>query len=91
MIYMSPEEDEKFTKYARSTQTPKTVIAREGIRMRMSGDKDPYNRGFNDGLNKAMEVALVAEGAQMAFPSGRTFGQVVCDDILKFMREKKDE
>jgi hypothetical protein len=86
MIYMSPEEDEKFTKYARSTQTPKTVIAREGIRMRMSGDKDPYNRGFNDGLNKAMEITQVSEGAKMAFPSGKTFAQNVCDDIMKFMR-----
>jgi hypothetical protein len=91
MIYMSPEEDARFTKYSKITKTPKTVIAREGIRMRMSGDKDPYNRGFNDGLNKAMEIALVAEGAQMAFPSGRTFAQVVCDDIMKYLRDKKND
>jgi hypothetical protein len=54
--------------------------------MRMSGDKDPYNRGFNDGLNKAMEITQNSEGAKMAFPSGKTFAQNVCDDIMKYMR-----
>lgn len=55
--------------------------------MRMSGTQDPYNKGFNDGLNIAMELAKKTKGAQMMFPSGKSFAELVCEEISKHLRE----
>jgi hypothetical protein len=59
--------------------------------MRISGSDDPFNNGFNQGLNEAMKIVRETEGAKMMFPSGKSFGQLVCDEIDKFKREKKHE
>jgi len=57
----------------------------------MAGNNDPFNKGFNQGLNEAIRIANACEGATMMFPSGKTFAKVVSDDIEKFLREHKDE
>ena len=59
--------------------------------MRMAGGDDPFNKGFNQGLYEAIRIANVCEGAKMMFPSGKSYAQVVIDDIEKFLREHKDE
>jgi len=89
MIYLSPDDKKRMTNYAKVNKIPATQIAREGIRMRMEGDENPYNKGFNEGLNEAMRITRANQGAEMKFPSGKSFAQLVCDDIEKFMREKE--
>lgn len=89
VVYMSAEDHRKLESYSKKNKISMTALAREGIEMRMNGDQDPYNRGFNDGIKKAIDITHNAEGAKMAFPSGRTFAQVVCDDIEKFVRGKE--
>jgi hypothetical protein len=56
--------------------------------MRMEID-DPFKNGFNQGLNEAMRIVRETEGAKMMFPSGKSFGQLVCDEIEKFLKDKK--
>jgi hypothetical protein len=65
-------------------------VASEGIEMRLSGDDDPYNKGFNGGLNEAMRIVKQTEGAKMMFPSGKSFGQLVCEEIERYIRERKE-
>jgi hypothetical protein len=89
MIYLSPDDKAKLTKYASKNKIPATQIAREGIRMRMEGTDNPYNKGFNDGLNEAMRITRANQGAQMKFPSGKSFAQLVCEDIETYIREKE--
>jgi hypothetical protein len=36
-----------------------------------------------------MEIAHRTKGAQMRFPSGKSFGQLVCDEIDKFKRTRE--
>lgn len=89
MIYLPPTELSDLKKFAKSSKKPVSHIAREGIRMRLAGDDNPYNQGFDDGLKAAMEIAQKTKGAQMRFPSGKSFGQLVCDEIEKFKRTRE--
>ncbi len=89
MIYVPPAELAELKKFAKSAKKPVSHIAREGIRMRLAGESNPYNSGFDDGLNAAMDVAQKTKGAQMRFPSGKSFGQLVCDEIEKFKRTRE--
>ena len=94
MIYVPPAELTELKKFAKSAKKPVSHIAREGIRMRLAGESNPYNSGFDDGLNAAMDVAQKTKGAQMRFPSGASFSEVVEDELIKHMwgeKEKADE
>jgi hypothetical protein len=89
MIYVPPAELTELKRFAKSAKKPVSHIAREGIRMRLAGEENPYNQGYDDGLNAAMEIAQKTKGAQMRFPSGKSFGQLVCDEIDKFKRTRE--
>ena len=91
MIYMEPKELASLKRFAKEKRLTVSSIAREGIRMRLSGEEDPYNSGFNDALKMAMELAHNTKGAKMMFPSGKSFGELVCEEIEKFKRRGIDE
>lgn len=91
MVYVDLAEKERITKFAEKCNISVGQLAREGFKMRMAGSNDPFNKGFNQGLNEAIRIANACEGATMMFPSGKTFAKVVSDDIEKFLREHKDE
>jgi hypothetical protein len=88
MIYLSPDDKTKLSAFAKSQKVTASQIAREGIHMRMEGSTNPYNQGFNDGLNEAMKIVKANKGAEMRFPSGKSFAQLVCEDIEQFIRGK---
>ena len=90
-IYLEQSEKERITKFAEKSDISVGQLAREAFKMRMAGNNDPFNKGFNQGLNEAIRIANACEGATMMFPSGKTFAKVVSDDIEKFLREHKDE
>ena len=91
MVYVDVDEKERIAKFAEKCGISVGQLAREAFKMRMAGGDDPFNKGFNQGLNEAIRIANVCEGAQMMFPSGKTYAKVVSDDIEKFLREHKDE
>ena len=88
LIYLPPELDVKLTKYAKVNEIPKTKVVEEAVNMRLSGEDDLFNKGFNEGLNEAMRITKNNAGAQMKFPSGKSFAELVCDDIANYIREK---
>jgi len=90
-IYLEQSEKERITKFAEKSDISVGQLAREAFKMRMAGGNDPFNKGFNQGLNEAIRITNSCEGATMMFPSGKTFAKVVSDDIEKFLREHKDE
>jgi hypothetical protein len=91
MVYVDPSERTKIQSFAKKEKIKVSQLARESFRMRMSGNEDPFNSGFNQGLNEAMRIVHSTEGAKMMFPSGKSFAQLVCDEIEKFLREKSNE
>ena len=91
MVYVDPSERTKIQSFAKKEKLNVSQLARESFRMRMSGNDDPFNNGFNQGLNEAMRIVSSTEGAKMMFPSGKSFATLVCDEIEKFLREKANE
>lgn len=61
-------------------------IIREGITSRMSGG-DRYCAGFNDGVNSSIGVVNGSKVAKMRFPSGKSFAELVCDDLKKLYQK----
>jgi hypothetical protein len=90
-IYLEQSEKDRITKFAEKSAISVGRLAREAFKMRMDGGDNPFNKGFNQGLNEAIRITNACEGATMMFPSGKTFAKVVSDDIEKFLREHKDE
>ena len=88
MVYVDPVERNKIQAYAKKENLKVSQLARESFRMRMSDNQDPFNNGFNQGLYEAMRIVSETEGAKMMFPSGKSFGQLVCDEIEKFLKGK---
>ena len=53
---------------------------------------NPYVSGFNDGLQEAISAVNNMQHAQMRFPSGKSFAEIVSDDlIVRRMKEGSDE
>ena len=88
MIYMSKAERSALNAFAKHNDLFVTQVAREGIKMRMSGND--YNHGFNDGLNESIKIVNNTDGAKMMFPSGKSFAKLVTDEIEKFIRIDKE-
>ena len=90
-FYLEQSDKDRIIKFAEKSDISVCQLAREATVMRMAGNNDPFNKGFNQGLNEAIRIANACEGAQMMFPSGKSYAKVVSDDIEKFLREHKDE
>lgn len=83
LIYVQPEELDKLKKHAKTIKKPISQLVREGIRMRLA-EENPYTEGFDDGLDTAMDLAKKSKGGQMMFPSGKSFAELVCEEIKGF-------
>jgi len=90
MVYVDPSERTKIQNYAKKEKTNVSQLAREAFRMRMAGGDDPFNQGFNHGLNEALRIINSTDGAKLAFPSGKTVAKLLTDEIENFLRETKD-
>lgn len=91
MVYLDLKERENVKSFAKKENINVSQLSREAFQMRMSDASELFNSGFNAGLNDAMKIVNNCQGATMMFPSGKSFARLVCDDIEKFLRDKKDD
>jgi hypothetical protein len=91
MIYLEPADRERVKAFAKNEGLNVSQLSREAFQMRMSDSSDLFNSGFNAGLNEAMKIVNNCQGASMMFPSGKSFARVVCDDIEKYLKDKKND
>ena len=89
MVYLEPAERERVKTFAKTEGMNVSRLSREAFQMRMSDSSDLFNSGFDAGLNEAMKIVNNCQGASMMFPSGKSFARLVCDDIEKYLKEKK--
>lgn len=80
MAYIEDSQHVAMMKYAAKAQIPMSQLVREAIAMRIAPE-NPYRSGFNDGLNKAIEVINANKASQMRFPSGKSFAELINDDL----------
>ena len=89
MVYMSIKQRALVKLFSQKQRLPVSQLVREGLLMRMAVD-DRYNSGWNDALDEAMRIANDSNAGKMMFPSGRSFSQMICDDIVEMKRDLKD-
>lgn len=91
MTYLEPKQHEKLKKFAALHKASMAQIIRDSIEARLyNGDK--YSLGFNQGLKKALQVIQEHKASQMRFPSGKSFAELVGDEIKQhFILEYVDE
>lgn len=90
MAYIQEDELEKLRRYAKDTKTPMTQLIREAISARISND-NLFAEGFNQGMTKAIGVIHELQFAQMRFPSGASYAELIEDELVKHMWRKPVE
>jgi hypothetical protein len=91
MTYLDDEDYVKLKKFAKTKKVTMARILREGLEVRMAQD-NPYLKGFNDGLTAATKVIDGHQASQMRFPSGKSFGELINEEIATLiMREVEGE
>lgn len=91
MTYLTTHDIARLKRTAKKVKLPMAQLIREAINARLSGG-DPYNSGFNDGLKKAISTVSSIQAAHMRFPSGKSFAELVEEEVIKQMiHEVADE
>ena len=91
MTYMDDADYVKLKRFAKAKRVTMAKILREGLMVRMAED-NPYINGFNDGLNTAIKIIGEHQASQMRFPSGKSFGELINEEIAHLiMREVEGE
>lgn len=80
MIYVFKEDLGAIREYVKQQKVTLSQIAREALKMRMA-QGDLYTQGLNDGLDLGMNAIRDSNWAQMTFPSGKTFADLICDEL----------
>lgn len=89
MAYLEPAQYGRMNKFSVKHRLPMSKLIREAIDMRIATDA-PYIAGFNAGIEKAMSVVSANKAAEMRFPSGKSFAELINAD-LDYARMGKDE
>jgi len=90
MAYIQEDEIERLRAYAKKTNTPMAQLVREGVSARITDD-NLFAEGFNQGLNKAISVIHELQFAQMRFPSGASYAELIESELVKHMWRKPVE
>jgi hypothetical protein len=90
MAYIEDAQHNALTKYSKKAKIPMSQLVREAIALRIAPD-NPYRAGFNDGLQKAIFVVNANEASKMRFPSGRSFAELINQDIESAMMGEHHE
>lgn len=88
MVYIPIDLNIRLSKYAEEWRVSKSSIVRDGIESRVThGVEDPYVKGFNAGLEQAVNTAKSVALMNMMYPSGTPVWKHLEDQILA---SKKD-
>lgn len=91
LTYLNQAEYARLKKFSVKSKTPMTQIVREAVTARIANG-NPYVSGFNAGLQEAIDAINAMTPAQMRFPSGKSFAELVSDElIVRQMKEPQDE
>ena len=90
MTYIDDADYVKLRKFAKAKKLTMAQVLREGLSMRVAVD-NPYLRGFNEGLDASIKIISGHHAAQMRFPSGQSFADLMTDEIMKQRLRSEDE
>jgi hypothetical protein len=90
MAYIEEDQYARMRKFSTKSRVPMSHLIREAIDMRIAPNA-PYVDGYNAGLQKAMTVVSGNKAAEMRFPSGKSFAELINADLETALMEKNDE
>ena len=83
MTYITEADHASLRKFAKAKKITMAQLIREGVTMRMSDGT--YASGFNDGVKASIAAISALPAAQMRFPSGQSFSELIADELFKQM------
>lgn len=90
MAYLEEGQYTRMRRFSVKTRIPMSQLMREAIEMRIA-NSNPYVDGFNAGIDKAMTVVSANKAAEMRFPSGKSFAELINSDLENARMEKNGE
>lgn len=90
MAYLDEGQYARMRRFALKSRIPMSQLMREAIEMRIANGS-PYVDGFNAGIDKAMAVVSANKAAEMRFPSGKSFAELINSDLENTRMEKNGE
>ncbi len=90
MAYLEEGQYTRMRRFALKSRIPMSKLIREAIDMRISSG-NPYVDGFNAGIDKAMAVVSLNKAAEMRFPSGKSFAELINSDLENTRMEKNED
>ena len=82
MAYLDPKDYLRLKKFAKETKSSMSNVMREAISQRMA-PTNPYVTAFNEGIESCIEAVNNMQAAQMRFPSGKSFAELIEEELLK--------
>ena len=80
MTYLEAAEHVRLKKFAKQKKLAMAKIIREAILLRMA-DGNPYIQGHNEAVNKCIKMIEANTAAQMRFPSGASFAEIITNEL----------
>jgi hypothetical protein len=80
LTYLEEKDVDRLKKFAKKKKLTMSHIVREAVRARMA-DGDPYNAGFNDGIDASIRLVRENKMFEMRLPSGNSFADLVEMDL----------
>lgn len=80
ITYLDEASHANLKKFAKAKQLTMAKLLREGLVMRMSEGHE-YIHGFNECLKQVETLLNNNRAAQMRFPSGKSFAEMMIDEI----------
>jgi hypothetical protein len=85
MFYLPLGERANVRVFAKKNLMPLSQLVREACKMRMAGEGN-YQKGYDDALDEVMKKIKGSMAGQMKFPSGVSFSDMLCDEIITMKR-----
>jgi hypothetical protein len=90
MAYIEPAVLLALKKFSKKRKMVMTEVIRQALAARLTPG-DPFTAGFNAGIDASITAVKATKGAQMAFPSGKTFAELAVVEIERhYMQENSN-
>jgi hypothetical protein len=82
MAYLELTQYVNLKKFSAANKIPMSQLIREAIDARIaSGDRFVF--GYNKAIDDAINAVNANRASQMRFPSGKSFAEILTDDVIK--------
>jgi hypothetical protein len=87
VVYFDHETHSRIKEFSDKNNISMNQLVREGVEQRMSKDNS-YVNGYNTAIKKTMIVVKKNNATKMRFPSGKSFAELINEDIQMLLKHK---